>query len=131
MPSKSGKTSYQRGRWAEQAALEYLLDKNLKLLERNFRSVFGEIDLIMQDNNIILFIEVRYRSSNHFHSAIESINQKKCERIIITSNQYLGKDRAASLMDCRYDVVVLSGSQETPTIEWIKTHFRHNPRNRS
>ena len=85
MPGNSGKNSYQRGRWAEQAALEYLLTRNLKLLYKNFRSAFGEIDLIMQDKNIVLFIEVRYRSNNHFHTSLESINNKKCDRIIATS----------------------------------------------
>lgn len=124
MTFKSGKTSYLRGCWAEQTALEYLLDKNLKLLERNFRSIFGEIDLIMQDKNIILFIEVRYRSSSHFHTTLESINRKKCKRIINTSNQYLSQNRGASRMDCRFDVVSLSGKQETPTIEWIKNAFQ-------
>ena len=124
MPTRSGKTSTLRGRWAEQIALEYLLDKKLKLLERNFRSAFGEIDLIMQDKNTILFIDVRYRSSNYFHTALESINRKKCERIIITSNQYLSQNRAASHMDCRFDVIALSGKQETPAIEWIKNAFQ-------
>ena len=124
MPGNSGKNSYQRGRWAEQAALEYLLTKKLKLLDKNFRSAFGEIDLIMQDENIILFIEVRYRSSNHFHTALESINRKKCERIIATSHQYLSKNRSASQLDCRFDVVALSGPQETPTIQWIKNAFQ-------
>jgi len=124
MPGNSGKNSYQRGRWAEQAALEYLLTKKLKLLDKNFRSAFGEIDLIMQDENIILFIEVRYRSSNHFHTALESINRKKCERIIATSHQYLSENRRISKLDCRFDVVALSGPQETPTIEWIKNAFQ-------
>ncbi len=124
MLGNSGKISYQRGRWAEQTALEYLLTKKLKLLDKNFRSAFGEIDLIMQDKNIILFIEVRYRSSNHFHTALESINRKKCERIISTSHQYLSENRRTSQLDCRFDVVVLSGPQETPTIEWIKNAFQ-------
>jgi putative endonuclease len=124
MPGNSGKNSYQRGRWAEQAALEYLLAKKLKLLHKNFRSAFGEIDLIMQDENIILFIEVRYRSSNRFHTALESINRKKCDRIIATSHQYLTEHRSASQLDCRFDVVTLSGPQETPTIEWIKNAFQ-------
>jgi len=124
MPGNSGKTSYQRGRWAEQTALEYLLTKNLKLLDKNFRSPFGEIDLVMQDKSIILFIEVRYRSNNHFHTAVESINKKKCERIISTSHQYLSENRSASRLDCRFDVVALSGPQETPTIEWIKNAFQ-------
>jgi len=124
MPDKSGKISYQRGRWAEQTALEYLLTKKLKLLDKNFRSTIGEIELIMQDKNIILFIEVRYRSSNHFHTALESINRKKCERIIATSHQYLSEHRSASQLDCRFDVVALSGPQETPMIEWIKNAFQ-------
>ncbi|MFB3100771.1 MAG: YraN family protein [Gammaproteobacteria bacterium] len=124
MPGNSGKISYQRGRWAEQTALEYLLTKKLKLLDKNFRSSFGEIDLIMQDNSIILFIEVRYRSNNHFYTALESISKKKCERIISTSYQYLSKNRSASQLDCRFDVVTLSGPQKTPTIEWIKNAFQ-------
>jgi len=55
MPASTGKNSYLRGRWAEQTALEFLLHEKLKLLERNFRSIFGEIDLIMQDKNILCF----------------------------------------------------------------------------
>ena len=124
MPTKSGKTSYLRGRWAEQTALEYLLDKKLKLLEKISDQHLVKCCLIMQDKNIILFIEIRYRSSNNFHSALESINRKKCERIIITSNQYLSQNRGASHMDCRFAVVALSGKQETPTIEWIKNAFQ-------
>jgi len=124
MPDTSGKISYQRGRWAEQTALEYLLTKKLKLLDKNFRSTFGEIDLIMQDKSIILFIEVRYRSSDHFHTALESIDRKKCERIISTSHQYLSENRSALQLDCRFDVVTLSGPQETPMIEWIKNAFQ-------
>lgn len=124
MPSTSGDISYQRGRWAEQTALDYLQNKKLKFLDKNFRSSFGEIDLIMQEGNIILFIEVRYRSSNHFHTALESISKKKCERIIFTSQQYLTENRNTAHMDCRFDVVVLSGQQEKPTIEWIKNAFQ-------
>ena len=124
MPGDSGKISYQRGRWAEQIALEYLLAKKLKLLEKNFRSSFGEIDLIMQDKNIILFIEVRYRSSNNFHTALESINKKKCERIILTSQKYLSENRGALQLDPRLDILTLSGTQENPTIEWIKNAFQ-------
>ncbi len=124
MEGSGGEVSYQRGRWAEQTALDYLLDKNLALLDKNFRSSFGEIDLIMQEGNILVFIEVRYRSSNHFHTALESINKKKCDRIISTSQQYLTENRKSAHMDCRFDVVVLSGQQEKPTIEWIKNAFQ-------
>lgn len=124
MPNNTRKNSYLRGCWAEQTALEFLLHEKLKLLERNFRSVFGEIDLIMQDKNIICFIEVRYRSDNYFHTALESIDKNKCDRIIVTSQQYLAQNRTASHLDCRFDVVVLSGPQENSTIKWIKNAFQ-------
>lgn len=124
MSKNSGNISYQRGCWAEQKALEYLLTHHLKLLGKNFRSTFGEIDLIMQEKNIILFIEVRYRSSDYFHTALESINKKKCERIISASHQYLTENRSASQRNCRFDVIALSGSQASPKIEWIKNAFQ-------
>ncbi len=115
---------YQRGRWGERVALEYLSRKKLKLLEKNFRSTAGEIDLIMQDRDIIVFIEVRYRSNNNFHAALESIDHAKCHRIILTSSQYLSLHPDASRKDCRFDVVTLSGKQRNPAIDWIQDAFR-------
>lgn len=121
---KSRQHAYQTGRWAEQFALQYLVNKNLTLLGSNFRSKLGEIDLIMQDKNIICFIEVRYRLNNHFQTASESITAKKCQRIILASQQYLIENRQATKMDCRFDVVALCGKQEDPEIEWIKDAFQ-------
>ncbi len=121
---KSRQHAYQTGRWAEQFALQYLVNKNLTLLGSNFRSKLGEIDLIMQDKNIICFIEVRYRLNNHFQTASESITAKKCQRIILASQQYLIENRQATKMDCRFDVVALCGKQEEPEIEWIKDAFQ-------
>lgn len=120
----SGKIAVLRGRWAEEVALKYLLNRNLKLIEKNFRSKFGEIDLIMKDTDIVCFIEVRYRTDDHFHQAAESINKRKQERIILTSQQYLTNNYDTDDILCRFDTVTLSGKQEKPIIEWLKDAFQ-------
>ena len=123
MKSLVKQTAYLSGRWAEKVALQYLLEQNLTLLERNFRSTFGEIDLIMQDAEILCFIEVRYRAKNYLHTALESIDKKKCERIILTSQHYYTSNRKATKMNGRFDIITLSGKQKKPLVEWIKNAF--------
>lgn len=119
-PSKN----YQRGQWAEQTALDYLLEKNLKLLSRNFRSARGEIDLIMLDQETIVFIEVRYRLNNNYIHAIETIDGRKCARIIKTSQHYLQVNRWTSKNPCRFDVITVTGENNNPEIVWIKNAFQ-------
>lgn len=122
MPRKN--SAYAQGRWAEQIALDHLLKRKLKLLERNFRSAHGEVDLIMRDDDVIVFIEVRYRANNHFHTALESIDRKKCERIIATGHFYLTEKQRRSQQNYRFDVVALSGTPENIEIDWIKNAFQ-------
>lgn len=123
MAHDSRESSYLIGRWAETIAMQYLLKKGLRLLDKNFRSAFGEIDLIMQDKNIICFIEVRYRGNNCLHTASESISKNKYKRIILTSHQYLLEHRNPS-MDYRFDLIALSGERNDPSIEWIRNVFQ-------
>ena len=113
----------QQGRIAEDAAYRYLQQQGLRLLERNFRSPVGEIDLIMKDGDIIVFIEVRYRSSNQVTSAQETIDYRKCRRIIKAGNHYLQKHRLCNMALCRFDVVVLLQGLNADAIEWIKNAF--------
>ena len=76
---KSTKDSGQQG---EDIALAFLLKKGFKLIQRNFRSRAGEIDLIMQNENSLIFVEVRYRSSNKFGGALYSVDKKKQSKLI-------------------------------------------------
>jgi len=116
--------NYQRGQWAEQTALDYLVQEKLKLLSRNFHSPMGEIDLIMLDHDTIVFVEVRYRVNNSYLDVIETINKKKCSRIIKTSQQYLQANRWTSRNPCRFDVITVTGDNKNPGIEWIKNAFQ-------
>ena len=74
---------------AEDLACNHLQHTGLKLLNRNYRGRFGEIDLIMQDGSVIAFVEVRFRSDNRKLSAAETVDARKCERIIKTAMQYI------------------------------------------
>lgn len=116
--------NYQRGQWAEQIVLDYLVQEKLKLLARNFHGSRGEIDLIMLDSETIVFIEVRYRVNNNYLNALETINGKKCSRIIKTSQQYLQANRWTSKSPCRFDVITVTGDSEAPEIVWIKNAFQ-------
>ena len=116
--------NHQRGQWAEQVALEYLEREKLELLSRNYHGPRGEIDLIMLHHETIVFIEVRYRSNNSYIHALETINEKKCTRIIKTSLHYLQANRWAENNPCRFDVITVSGKNDNPEIGWIKNAFQ-------
>jgi putative endonuclease len=118
------KTRYQRGQWAENLALDFLKKKGLKLRNRNFSGPRGEIDFIMQDKDIIAFIEVRYRANDNYLTALESIDLKKCMRIISTAEYYIQFHRKIAGKQCRFDVVTISGPEDRPEIGWIKNAFQ-------
>lgn len=95
------------GQWAEDYALEYLQTKDLQLIQRNFHSRYGEIDLIMQDGNCLSFIEVRARAETSWTSAEESVDLRKQEKTIQTAQCFLQKYAEFEHVDCRFDVFAL------------------------
>lgn len=109
-----------RGAQAEQWAAHYLQKQGLKLVERNYRSRFGEIDLIMQDGATLVFVEVRLRKNSDFGGAAASIDIHKQQRLIRTSQQYLS--RLARTPACRFDAVLL-GDVQGNDAQWLKNAF--------
>lgn len=111
-------TNRFKGKKAEDAAHSYLLDQGLTLITKNYRCRFGEIDLIMQDNNYLVFIEVRYRQSDKFGSAIESVDQNKQRKLVFTANHYLQNNPTS--LAIRFDVIAISSQQQ---FNWITNAF--------
>ncbi|MET0070749.1 MAG: YraN family protein [Candidatus Thiodiazotropha sp.] len=105
------------GQQAEQQALDFLQSRGLKLLQRNFRCKTGEIDLVMREAETLVFVEVRYRQTNDFGRALETVTASKQRKLLATANRYLQLKRLDSA--CRFDVIALNGSGSTP-VEWIK-----------
>ena len=112
----------ESGKQAEEQAKQYLERRGLRLLERNYRCKQGEIDLIMQQAETLVFIEVRYRKSSTFGSALESVTAQKRSRLLAAARHYLQAKRTSS--PCRFDVVGITGQATGAHLEWITDAFR-------
>lgn len=109
-----------KGSAAEQRAAAFLQQQKLTFLESNYRCRFGEIDLIMQENDTVVFVEVRMRSSDRFGGAAASITAAKQTKLIRAARHYLA--RQDDDFPCRFDVILISGTRENE-IEWIRNAF--------
>jgi len=109
-----------RGAQAENLAAKFLQHQGLKLLHRNYRCRFGEIDLIMQDGDALVFAEVRLRNRGDFGGAAASINAAKQAKLVRTAQHYLAT--LGHTPPCRFDAVLLQSS-DGDSIEWIRDAF--------
>ena len=119
----SGTNTNALGIWAENLACEWLSDRGLVLLQRNFRCRYGEIDLIMQDGDCLVFIEVRYRKNSVYGSAEDSITKHKCQRLRSATKEYFRIGSFGANSAIRFDAVAISPANESDfhcTINWIK-----------
>ncbi len=106
------------GKFAENRAERMLVDAGLAILHRNYRCRQGEIDLIAQDGDILVFVEVRCRSRKDYGSAAESITPAKQRRIIAAARHYLAT--LPRMPACRFDAVTLDEGRDPA---WIKAAF--------
>lgn len=110
------------GSIAEDIACDYLKKQKLELIEKNYLCKQGEIDLIMQDQHYLVFIEVRYRKTIAFGTPLETISKHKLKRIQTAINHYTMKNNLGYI-PCRVDVVGLHGKLMQPDINWVKNIF--------
>jgi putative endonuclease len=95
------------GQAGEDAALDYLIEQGLTLVERNFRCRHGEIDLIMQQQSVLVFVEVKKRASARFGGAAASVTPAKQARLVTAAHIYLQKYHRPPA--CRFDVLAIEG----------------------
>lgn len=113
----------QIGFHAEDIACEHLIAQGLKVLVRNFRCKCGEIDLIMQDQDILVFVEVRSRSQVDDYDPIASIGYGKQQRLIRAALFFLEKKPLLASYPCRFDVIGITYPKGNLHIEWIPQAF--------
>jgi putative endonuclease len=119
-------TTKQRGDDAERLAEEFLGRQGMKLVERNYRCRFGEVDLIMRQGSTLVFVEVRLRrpagraGENDYGGAAASITAGKQRRLVAAAQHYLAAHK--TLPACRFDAVLLNQLSEEG-IEWIQDAF--------
>lgn len=113
----------RRGNDAEAVAEQYLVQQGLSFIKRNYNCKAGEIDLIMQDTNILVFVEVRYRSNPSFGSAAESITARKIQRLRKTAEHYLQIHHRHAHLYKRFDVIAITARPAKQETLWIKDAF--------
>jgi len=117
------KNSYWRSRKGlhfEEQTLQYLERQGLRLQQRNFRCVMGEIDLIMWQGERLVFVEVRYRASDSYGGAVATITYSKRQKLLRAARYYLLCHQQYQHCDCRFDVVAV---QPGPQFNWIQNAF--------
>ncbi len=109
----------------EQRALLYLQKQGLKLITRNYQCKMGEIDIIMQDKDMLVFVEVRYRCKGRYGDGLDSVTYSKQRKLIRTANYYLVSKRLYNQVACRFDVVAIGLDKGKVTIDWVKNALDH------
>jgi putative endonuclease len=102
----------------ERLACAFLEGRGLRLLSRNYRCRQGEIDLVMREADTLVFVEVRFRRSDRFGTAAETVDVHKQRRLAAAASHYL--QRHPTRLPCRFDVLAVSGGDR---VDWIKDAF--------
>lgn len=116
----------QCGKEKEELAAAYLEKQGVRILCRNFRSRQGEIDLVGEHGDFLVFFEVKYRSNDRFENPLEAVSAAKQQRICRTADYYRLVRSVSADNPIRYDVVGIRGER----IEWIQNAFPHRERKR-
>ena len=111
--------SMNRRRMGGKKELEYLAGCGYRILERNFYSRAGEIDLVAAEGGYLVFIEVKYRSTDAFGYPEEAVTLKKQRTIVGTARYYMLKNGYPPETPCRFDVVAITGEK----IRLVKNAF--------
>ena len=110
-------TDHPSGVAAEELAARYLATQGLRVIARNYRCRFGEIDLIAKDGEALVFVEVRLRRSGRFGGALASITHAKQKKLTATARCYLSGLR--DVPSCRFDAILLD-ALDARRIEWLR-----------
>lgn len=109
----------QTGRQGEDIAAAYLLENDCRIVERNWACPTGELDIIAQDGDVLIFVEVRTRRGDRFGTAEESITPTKQARLIELAQTYL-QNLPSPHPAWRIDVIAIQLGQGLPQINHIE-----------
>jgi len=111
------------GQEGEATAERYLREKGYRILAKNLRTSLGELDLVAEDGQVLVFVEVKARRTEEFGGAVHAVHRRKQEKLIQLASQYLARHHL-SKRTCRFDVIVLQGAEASlPQVEHIQNAF--------
>ncbi len=105
-------TKAETGRWGEDTAAGFLLQRGYSIIERNYHSRFGEIDIIAADEKYVCFVEVRTRAEGAMISGLESVDIRKARKIFRTACIWLDQKRCS--LQPRFDIISIKAAKCTP-----------------
>ncbi len=106
------------GQSGEELACEFLVENKLKVIARNFRTRFGEIDIICKDRKMIVFVEVKAKNTDNYGKPYEMVTNRKKRKLIATAKNYLIENKTdPEKTDWRIDIISISKGKE---IKWLK-----------
>lgn len=117
MTAADRRSKTDTGPRAERLAARWLGKRGMRLVARNVRYRYGEIDLVMNDGDTLVFVEVRYRASENFGGAVASVTANKRARIERAIRGYIAANPSAGRRPLRADVVAVAPGDR---VEWIK-----------
>jgi putative endonuclease len=112
-----------RGAWAENLAVAHLEAHGLEVLARNYRIRGGEIDAVMREDTVIVFVEVKQRSSDAFGGALEAVTVQKMTLLRRAALHYLVKELHSDDLPCRFDLLLVHGDAQRNRLEWLQNAF--------
>jgi len=110
------------GKEGERIAEQYLKRKGYKVVERNYRCAAGEVDLIVLDRRVIVFVEVKTRTGHGFGTPLEAVQPRK-QRKMMQAAQFFLSQKKLHQRDARFDVVGISWPAREPVIEHVENAF--------
>ena len=114
----------ERGRWGEEQAACFLQNKHYSILTSNYTSRYGEIDLIAQDHDTVVFVEVKTRSGSLYGRPGEAVDVRKQQKMIKTSLIYIQENELDKQdIGYRFDIVEILYSDQDVRIEHIENAF--------
>ncbi len=114
---------HEFGHAGEAAAEQFLRNKGYRILERNLRTTLGELDLIAEDGRVLVFVEVKARTTEAFGGALLAVDHRKQAKLTRLAAHYLAQ-RHWSDRECRFDVVLIQGrSSAERRIEHVRNAF--------
>ncbi len=122
-PYENPRARHAVGRAAEDLAAGYLQRHGCYVLDRRFTCRTGEIDLIVEDDGVLVFVEVKARHGCRYGGALCAVTTRKRRRIVATARAFLGQRRWRGRR-CRFDVVGVRLHGGTAEVEWIRDAFR-------
>ena len=112
-----GMNKRKTGTYHEQMAAKYLIKKGYRILEQNYRSRFGELDIVAWDRGTLVIVEVKYRRGSICGTPAESVDWRKQRKICHVTMDFIMRHRLYYNKPCRFDVIEVYGAGEICHIE--------------